>query len=61
MRRIAQELPSARVRHHFPQARPAYRMETAIGIMREKSPREGRRMHIARDVARTEKDRMWRI
>jgi hypothetical protein len=61
MRGISKELPPGRIRHDFPQTRPSYRMETSPGIVREKSTCESRRMHIAGDIAGTEKDRLWGI
>ena len=61
MRGISKELPPGRIRHDFPQTRPSYRVKAPLRIMREKRPREGRRMHIAGDIAGTEKDRLWRI
>ena len=61
MRRIAEKLSPGRLRDHFPQPPASYRMELPFRIMREEGSREGRRMHISRDIAGTEKDRMWRF
>ena len=61
MRRIAEKMPPGRLRDHFPQPPASYRMELPLRIMREKRPRESRRMHIAGHIAGTEKDRLWRI